>query len=84
MSALLAAACGSGPPPAPNQVAIRLVEHLEPAARDLVGDNCAPFDERRPSLGCTKWNVRFTRPVKGSGSFLDLVQERLEALGYVQ
>ena len=68
--ALVAAACSS-PPPAPNQVAARLLEHLEPAARGLVADHCAPFDERRPALGCTEWTVLFTRPVKGRGSFLD-------------
>jgi hypothetical protein len=55
------AASPPGPPP-PLQVAVRLVDHLDPAVRELVGADCAPFEERRPSLGCTGWKVRYNRP----------------------
>jgi arylsulfatase A-like enzyme len=64
--AAASAACRSEPPPL--HVAVRLVDRLDPASRAFVGTDCAPYEERRPSLGCTKWNVRLDRPVSAPGT----------------
>src|SRR5262245_29689287 len=60
-------------PEAPTQarakrlaVVFRLAELIE--TRDAVmSDRCPVGDERRPSIGCTKWKAVFERTIKGAG-----------------